>query len=398
MPPQKRTWAGYSSWIGFILCSLAAVLSPIGAMQAQDSQRLRGPNEEKGWTIVERRDSLPIGQVFGQGGEYPSGESLVAVGTNGGPNFRNGEPGLRIPPTFDVSVPLAQSIASPGRAQWPALLSLSLVAIAMAVGGLIYFWRQNRELSTLLEQRTQLLEQCSRATALDLSNLGAGLAHEVRNPLHALRINLHILRRAIDGRASLPEDQLLATTRESDTAIDRIEGVLRDLLQFVEPTAGMVIDVDLHDEVQTVLGLLADGLARDQIVVEFSRGPQAAMISIDAARARQLLLNLLTFARLRVGKKGQIDLDLVATDALAELAIVYGGPSLTSEQAADLFKPFRSPIDSGSGLEMAVVHAHVLAAGGSLRYEPLNPPGNRFVLSLPIRRSAQKERQHEFQT
>jgi len=277
------------------------------------------------------------------------------------------------------------------RQYWAALLGVSLIAIALAAGGLNYLVRENRQLSTSLVERM-------RARILELSNLGAGLAHEVRNPLHALRINLHILRRAIDGRASLPEDQLLATTRESDTAVDRIEAVLRDLLQFVEPTAGKVVEIDLRDEVQAVLGLLASNLTRDEIAVDSSKCQSAAIVSIDAARARQLLVNLLTFTQLRVGKKGQIDLVMTVTNATAELAIAHGGPSLTPDQSSRLFEPFQSPVDSGSGLEMALVHAHLLAAGGNVRYEPLVPPGNRLVVSLPIRRSVQKERQHEYQT
>ena len=82
---------------------------------------------------------------------------------------------------------------------------------------------------------------------------------------------------------------------------------------------------------------------------------------------------------------------MAVSDAKAELAIAHGGPSLNAEQAARLFEPFRSPVDSGSGLDMALVQAHVLAAGGSVRYEQPNPPGNRLVLSLPVGRCVQQK-------
>jgi C4-dicarboxylate-specific signal transduction histidine kinase len=150
--------------------------------------------------------------------------------------------------------------------------------------------------------------------------------------------------------------------------------------------------------VRTVLGLLAESLKRDQITVDSSGCRETAIVSIEAARLRQMLLNLLTFARLRVKKQGQIELAMIVSDARAELSISHGGPSLTAEQAARLFEPFQSPIDSGSGLEMALVQAHVLAVGGSVRYEQPHPPGNRLVLSLPVGRSVHKERHHEFQT
>jgi len=278
-----------------------------------------------------------------------------------------------------------------GQTRWGWMFALSLLVSGLAIASLIYLVRHNQRLSSCVLQQ-------SRARVLELSNLGAGLAHEVRNPLHALRINLHILRRAIDGRASLPEDQLLATTRESDTAIDRIDAVLRDLLEFVEPNTGNAVEIELGQEVQTVLGLLAETLKRDQITVDSSGCREAAIISMDATRLRQVLLNLLTFARLRAGKQGRIELVTMVSGDKAELSFAHGGPSLTGEQAARLFEPFRSPIDTGSGLDMALVKAQVLAAGGSVRYEQPNPPGNRLVLSLPIGRSVHKESQHELQT
>lgn len=268
--------------------------------------------------------------------------------------------------------------------RWGWMLGGSLLACILAAGSMVYLVRHHQNLSNSLAGS-------SRARALELSNLGAGLAHEVRNPLHALRINLHILRRTIDGRASLPEDELLATSRESDTAIDRIDAVLRDLLQFVDPTAGNAVEINLGDELRSVLGLLADSLARDQITVDSSRCGDAAIVLMDAGRLRQMLLNMLTFARVRVGKKGQIELATSVTNATAELAIAHGGPSLSAEQAKRLFEPFRSPLDCGSGLDMALVQAHVLAAGGSVRYEQPSPLGNRLVLSLPLGHSAQKE-------
>jgi len=296
--------------------------------------------------------------------------------------------GIQGPPVWPDTEVARQN--NQAQTRWDRVFAISLLVSGLAAVSLVYLIRHNRRLLASISQQP-------RSRAMELSNLSAGLAHEVRNPLHALRINLHILRRAIDGRASLPEDQLLATTRESNTAVDRIDAVLRDLLQFVEPTTGNAVEIDLGQEVQAVLGSLAETLDRDQITVHSSIGPETAIISIDAARLRQILLNLLTFARLRVGKQGQIELAMIVSRARAELSFAHGGPPLTAEQAARLFEPFRSPIDTGSGLGMALVRAHVLAVGGSVRYEPAHPPGNRLILSLPISRSVHKDRQHESQ-
>lgn len=306
-------------------------------------------------------------------------------------------------PAFDVSVPLSLTglprgemhagleaswldahIAQQRRTlfvRWGWLGLVSFLASALAIGSLLHLAHHDRRLAELVARQ-------SRDRTQELANLGAGLAHEVRNPLHALRINLHILRRAIERRASLAQDQLLATTHESDTAIDRIEGVLRDLLQLVEPTAGTVVQVDLTSEVQTVLGLLADSYRREQIDIDVSTCPRTAAVAIDAARMRQILLNLFTFAQLRTGKHGKIEIVVNASESAAELTIVHGGPPLSADQAAHCFDPFRAPVDAGSGLELAVVRAHAQVAGGKVRYEPIPEGGNRLVLCFPLRRTA----------
>jgi C4-dicarboxylate-specific signal transduction histidine kinase len=264
---------------------------------------------------------------------------------------------------------------------WVWFAALTLLVNAGAIGGLYYITRHD-------QQSAEGLAFQQQAQAQQLSILGAGLAHEVRNPLHALRINLHILRRVAERRATLPEDQLQATTRDSDTAVSRIELLLRDLLQFVEPTPGNVVEINLADEVRSAIDLLSNSLNRDQIEVDASNCTPSAVIAIDSARVRQIVLNLLEFAQTRAGRQSKLQVTVTIADSQAKLAISHPGPALTADQAEHLFEPFQSPVDVGTGLGMALVRAHVEAAGGNIRYEQPEPGQNRLVMSLPICRSA----------
>ena len=78
----------------------------------------------------------------------------------------------------------------------------------------------------------RVLRGQTRQRSRELSQIGSGLAHEIRNPLHALRINLHTLRRSFSSRNPLPEDQLIDTIEESASAIDRLDELMRDLVQY----------------------------------------------------------------------------------------------------------------------------------------------------------------------
>src|SRR4051812_15788913 len=167
---------------------------------------------------------------------------------------------------------------------WLWILLVVMAVDAAAVGGLLFLARTQRRL-------WQALRGGTRQRARELAQLGSGLAHEIRNPLHALRINLHTLKRGFGGRSSLPEDQLVATIEESNAAIDRLDALMRDLLQFSDPSAGQIAEVDVVHEVQTTLGLLAEDFRREQIEVRTRLCPQGTPVVIDALRLRQSMLN-----------------------------------------------------------------------------------------------------------
>jgi signal transduction histidine kinase len=257
------------------------------------------------------------------------------------------------------------------------------------MAGLLFLRRREQR------SRLQLLRQ-DRARARELSQLGGGLAHEVRNPLHALRINVHTLRRALDGRSTggrgtLSEDQLAATIQESNGAIDRLDALMRDLLQFTDPATGQAAELEVSHEVQTTLSLLSENLRRDEIRfrTEFPQAP--ALVVSDPARMRQMLLNVLTFAQHRAGKQGSISVEVSRSQERVEVAVTDSGPPLSADQFSHLFEPFQAPVETGSGLGLALVQTHAEATGGHVVLERPGPIGSRLRILLPIAASTDSD-------
>src|SRR5262249_14507917 len=131
---------------------------------------------------------------------------------------------------------IASEQATAMRRWYWVLLLIGGVDLA-AIGALVYLGRSQVNASTALAAS-------GRKRARELAQLGSGLAHEIRNPLHALRLNLHTLKRSIGGRL-LPEDQMIATLEESDGAISRLDELMRDFLQFADPSSGEREEVDV---------------------------------------------------------------------------------------------------------------------------------------------------------
>jgi signal transduction histidine kinase len=216
-----------------------------------------------------------------------------------------------------------------------------------------------------------------------LRSLGSGLAHEVRNPLHALRINLHVLRRSFSSRSPLASDQLIATIEESESAIDRLDELMRDLLQYTDRSDGQPVKVDLLHEVRSTLNLLSESLEQEAINVRTQLPAAPAMISIDAVRLRQLLLNVLTMAQQRAGQEGTVEVAVEQANGGVELAIGDSGPQLSEDQRQRVFEPFQAPCETGSGLGLALVQVYVEEAGGRVAWDQGGAAG-RCRLWFPL--------------
>jgi signal transduction histidine kinase len=198
---------------------------------------------------------------------------------------------------------------------------------------------------------------------------------------------LHTLRRALGGRSSLPPEQLTATIDESDAAIDRLDALMRDFLQYSDPSSAKTIQVDLGQEVQATLRLLGEDFRREGIEVREQIAAEALPISTDAGRLKQTLLNLFTFAQHRAGKTGTIEVEVARSNGAALLSVGDSGPPLSESQRRRLFEPFQAPVETGSGLGLALVQTFVEEAGGGVIYDESDPHQGRCRMWFPLDRS-----------
>jgi signal transduction histidine kinase len=306
-------------------------------------------------------------------------------------------------PVFDVTVPLTvegnwvgdyhegldahwldsrvQTRERSALLRWLGVLALVTAVNVAAVAAL-------RHLASRQARLWKSLQNVIQHRTRELAQLGSGLAHEIRNPLHALRINLHTLRRALSGRSALPEEQIVATIQESDGAIDRLDGLMRDLVLFADPGRGDIARVDVASEVRSSVSLLAEEFRRQEIDLRAKIPSVPATVAIDPTRFRQVLLNLLTFAQHRAGKCGTIHLEVAPRDEGVEIAVDDGGPALTDEARSRLFEPFQAPGETGTSLGLALVQAFIEEAGGRVGWQREAPHGDRCRLWLPLAPSA----------
>lgn len=223
-----------------------------------------------------------------------------------------------------------------------------------------------------------------------VGRLAAGVAHEVGNPLASVIGFVDLLRRDPDGE--LARDLLPRIKAE----LDRINGIIRDLLDFSRPTGTTGHDlptvepfppVSLPRLVDAVLHLvrLQPRFGQVEVVVDLPAGFPDVLVPAD--RLQQVLLNLFVNAAEAMGGQGMIHVRQVDSAAvgLVTLEIEDDGPGIDPRAASNIYEPFftTKDIGDGTGLGLAVSLRLVEKMGGSLRHLRDRDRGATFHLSLP---------------
>lgn len=210
--------------------------------------------------------------------------------------------------------------------------------------------------------------------------LVADIAHEVRNPLAVIRGNVEGM---LDG-VYAPDRARLGGVLEEVNVIARL---IDDLSTLSSAEAGVL---QLHREPADLLALLRDVAAAS--AAQAARKSQsitveggAASATIDPARIRQVLENLVSNAMRHSPAGGTIALSLVSTSREATVSVTDTGPGIPPDELAHVFERYRkSPDSTGSGLGLAIARRLVEAHGGAISAQNRPVGGATFSFTLPL--------------
>jgi two-component system sensor histidine kinase PilS (NtrC family) len=218
-----------------------------------------------------------------------------------------------------------------------------------------------------LEQRAQQLKLAS------MGRLSASIAHEIRNPLGAIRHANGLLAERLDD----PRLQRLAAIVEDNSV--RINRVVEHVLSIARRERAAVDAIDMALFLQTFVPEFAEH--NDQPVDRLAVAIETeAPLMFDVEHLRQVLVNLTGNAlRYASGTPAAVRISWRAIKAgRLELAVSDDGPGLTPEQAQHAFEPFYTTEARGTGLGLFLVRELCASNGASIRYER-HPAGSRYA-------------------
>jgi signal transduction histidine kinase len=228
-----------------------------------------------------------------------------------------------------------------------------------------------------------------------LGQMAAGLAHEIRNPLGAIKGAAQLL------ADPAPEVVMDAASREFLAIIleevDRLDRVVGSVLDLARPHEGTVLlPSDVNGVVRRTLQILSTEPGSEELKIEVTLDPALPRVAIDPEQLRQVLMNLLRNAAQAMKGRGKVVVSTrvrfgrgtrsgapTSDDPFVELTVADNGPGISQKVLENLFMPFFTTKEKGTGLGLAISQRIVQGAGGRIEVRSYEGKGSSFAVILP---------------
>lgn len=229
------------------------------------------------------------------------------------------------------------------------------------------------------ETRAQLENQIDTAAKLAaIGRLTAGVAHEVRNPLNAMILQLEVLRAKLGEQAEDVNPQLEILSSE----IRRLDRVVRTFLDFTRPVELHPVETDVEALIEDVFRSAQPEAVRYQVRLVLDRnGP--SKVRVDRDLMKQALLNLVLNGCQAMPSGGELKVSTHAQARQLEIEIADQGMGISPEARSRVFSLYYTTKPSGSGIGLAMSYRIVQLHNGTLDFSSEVNHGTVFRLALP---------------
>ncbi len=229
-----------------------------------------------------------------------------------------------------------------------------------------------------------------RSHTLQLARLGellAGFAHEVRNPLSTIGLNLQLIREDFTDADTPRDKRTHKRLSVVEAEVKRLQDVVEEFLRFARMPTVLTMPADLNALLQAVVDFSAPELRDRGISLRFFPGAAVGSPPIDAAQVRAAVVNLVRNAADASQAGDEIIVSSRSDGGAALVQVIDTGAGMSPEVRNKIFEPYFSTKKAGTGLGLAMVRRVVEAHGGRVEVSSEVGKGTQFTLVFPARGS-----------
>ena len=231
-----------------------------------------------------------------------------------------------------------------------------------------------------------------RAQYAEISQLAGGLAHEIRNPLSTLSLNLDLLLEDFHNPETPRDRRVLQRLERLRPQVQRLHGILESFLRFARVQDLKLEPTDLNTVVDEMRDFYEPHAGTKGIVVRTTFARDLPPVQLDRELFKQALLNLVLNAEHAMPKGGELILTTRRQGEWVRLDVVDTGVGMVEEVRARIFDAFFSTRASGSGLGLPTTRKIIEAHGGAIDVQSDLGKGSQFSVRLPVYEGGPVER------
>jgi signal transduction histidine kinase len=259
-----------------------------------------------------------------------------------------------------------------------------VIILAVVVAGVIYAVNRVREADVKRAALYHKIEYTNKLAAL--GRLGAGVAHEINNPLSIITEKGGLLKDLLTMSKELPSKEKLIDLMDSLLrSAERCGGITHRLLGFAKHMDVKRETINLDSLLREVLGFLEKEASYRNVQVEFNYPDEPPPIISDRGQLQQIFLNIVNnaFAAVEEGGHIEVGINRVGSDAVA-VSIADDGVGIPEDQRAHIFDPFfTTKKGAGTGLGLSITYGIVQKLGGHIDVKSEVGEGTCFTVTLP---------------
>jgi len=255
------------------------------------------------------------------------------------------------------------------------------------VKGIIY--RGNFAVAGICRDITERMEAERRIRESErLANVGkltTSLAHEIRNPLSSVKMNIQIITKNTDFRGN-DKRRMEIIIQE----LSRLERILDEMLDFAKPIKLNLITTSINQIIDSCLDVLDVKFKEKAIRIKKRYTTTLPLIPMDYERMEQAIINILINSIEALSKKGVLEIDTKLTSQGRNIKVIISdnGSGIPQENIPYIFDPFFSMKKKGTGLGLTNAKRIIEAHRGSVDVKLRKPNGVVFTITLPCRDGA----------